>query len=186
MFYPTLYSARRYDWGNAMYRTSEVFDMRDAFHNAALDGWANDAETVVNPHTGEKSIERSCGHYLVRDAWFTGLDGFFCGTFRMSDRTRSVWSMQYFGKLTEEAVEVVKEALRYQYLIGDFRGGRGPRVRPAKELVYWNEVDGDFIRFSAMETVHKLLSPNADVLKSPVISWCRVQGGLLADWRDRP
>jgi glycosyltransferase involved in cell wall biosynthesis len=97
------------------------------------------------------------GPWQLEDRYVVGENDHSAGWTFISFEGRVVWQMHYEGWYKKEAVPLLKTALRANYDVGIFHGGRGPAyfaLPECPDMAYVNcVIDGEFKKFSGVEAI---------------------------------
>ncbi|MDP3794884.1 MAG: hypothetical protein Q8R13_03085 [bacterium] len=147
------------------------------FFDAMVHGWAAGAEKIPIPHMpGAKGVAYQRGDWYVLDHYrTTPYSGKSSGEIDIWYQDNLVWAMQFRGEYEEQAIPLLKEALRDSYFLRRFVGGRGPvSFRRARfgTLVYINDYDSrrnSFTDFRGREMI-------VDDLTGAELGWHEYRG----------
>ena len=137
-----------------------ITEIESVFFAAMQNGYASATQEITVPGMpGSRLIEFKQGIYTVKDFWFVAPNTphSFGQTIIWADEI-PVWQMQYMGEYCEEAIPFLKQALKANYEVGNFHGGRGPRLYVANQdgFKYINDTDTPgFTYFQGNETIYK-------------------------------
>ena len=128
------------------------------FFRAMIEGWASSAEKVrIDGMPGYKGVEFKEGGLRLLDFWCTTLhSNKSAGTTTIWFHGVPLWFMSYGGYYEEEAIPVVKEALRRAYKTRRFVGGRGLNLDDLGGYSYQNNPRRNrrgFLSFAGREQV---------------------------------
>jgi hypothetical protein len=129
----------------------------EVFMDAMMAGYVSDSKKSSVPElAGSKQLIYTCHDWKVTDTYIvTPAGDQSAGMTIISYGGIPVWSMQYLGKYTKEAIPFLKEALAENYKHKIWHGGRGPGAYDSGGWVYTNHpvVDG-FDNFHGYEGIH--------------------------------
>ena len=132
------------------------------FFEAMQNGYAGGGKkTRVLDMPGFWEIEFNRGDWRCVDRWGGPENSLFsAGTTTIWHEDVPVWFMTYGGWYDSRAIEILKVALRGNYIEKIFAGCRGPRSLKMLgcSLVYTNQFRGTFANFSGQESVTHLLT----------------------------
>ncbi|MEI8061031.1 MAG: hypothetical protein WCG99_01930 [Candidatus Berkelbacteria bacterium] len=148
------------------------------------DGWIANPQPNTTPE-GHHGIRVIGGSWSYTDAWVDGRDSpiifdedVFMGQTILSCGKWMAMYMTYHGRMDAIGTEMVKLALRYQYELGIFNGGRGPATFEDGDLRYMYELTTDHpnkdmgvVGFSGREAVYDK--------DDHCHAQCFIQGGVL-------
>lgn len=151
-----------------------IEQLQSFFFRAMLNsGWVGGGEiTESTDHDGYKLVRffDEQNELLLIDTWCSGDSGYSSGstTIYMGRREQQggkeqfiwvpVWAMTYMGRYDDEAISIVKAALREAYKSGQFFGGRGLPTFDREDWHYRNSIashstDDMFAYFTGTEEV---------------------------------
>lgn len=129
------------------------------FFRAMQDGYANPnvQKGTIIELPGSKTITFVLGDFKVVDCYFTNSHGnHSAGSTHIWCEGQLVWTMSYQGWYQEEVVPFLKKALRQNYDIGFWNGGRGPSFFADDGMTYFNNVNSpnEWKHFHGKEMVY--------------------------------
>lgn len=137
-----------------------ITEIERVFFAAMQNGYASATKAITAPGMpGSKLIEFKQGIYTVKDIWFVAPNTprSFGQTIIWANNI-PVWQMQYMGEYPEEAIPFLRRALRSNYEVSRFYGGRGPKFYFANPngFKYINVTDvSEFRYFLGNEVIYK-------------------------------
>ena len=149
-----------------------VSELEAFFFRAMLAGYVASAskktkKTTIPELPGSKKIVHQEEDLKLVDFYFVSAKSYHSyGTTIIYDQGVPVWMMQYGGWYFQEAIPVLKQALRSAYGKSHFFGGRGPAKFSLKEFraTYRNDIhrSSSFRKFSGNEEI--LMVPAGAIL----------------------
>lgn len=136
----------------------ELSQVRAVFFKAMKAGYALEGVSKATDMFGYKEIRHGDGgDLLVVDRWYTNPESErSAGTTTISYKGKPVWIMHYGGQYSKECIPFLKQALRSQYMMDKWNGGRGPSVQVCQDsgLIYRNKTEiNSFTRFKGHEVI---------------------------------
>jgi len=125
---------------------TESAEIRGAFFDAMIEGWANpNIKKVPLPGLpNSKSIRFKKGIFVVTDTYVKNSESGKSAGFTLITRAgQPVWVMNYGGFYPAEAIPFLKSALMAAYQKREFCGGRGPALFESSDYVYSNSLKVD-------------------------------------------
>lgn len=156
----------------------------EIFFQAMRQGYAKQDVSIkaITGLPGSAVIEYQDGHYRLIDYWIVGANGKSFGDTLIYNGGALMWMMHYWGEYADRAIDILKFALRSEYLQDGlpldpplFNGCRGPRILPVGDLTYVNMPDkgSSFSEFSGREEIFDKKANNAS------LGWHRYHGCMM-------
>jgi len=132
------------------------------FMRAMKEGYASKpTKGTIAELPGSKTIEYIENNWRVIDTYVVTPQSPYSGGMTMLYYgPLPVFMMQYIGYYTEEAIPCLKAALKANYDVNKFYGGRGPDIFQHEGFIYTNGAEGDFFTYSRAS--ERIFNPNGE------------------------
>ncbi|MDR3558433.1 MAG: DUF5680 domain-containing protein [Candidatus Pacebacteria bacterium] len=134
-----------------------MHDVQEAFFQAMLAGWANNAKkSQIEGLPNAKAIMSEKDGFKVADIYFTTpFSDLSTGSTIIWHLDLPVWIMSYEGRYEQIVIPFLMECLREAYSKHLFFGGRGPAFVQGDLFTYTNRFEyNEFGKFSGVEQIH--------------------------------